>query len=68
MTHKNKVFADLVLETLRVPQTAMNGLNAILGMWPGNESDEEIQEALERLRRDMNEFPVPDKIIPKKIT
>lgn len=34
---------------LRVPQGPRSGLNAILGKWPGDESDEEIAEALERL-------------------
>lgn len=69
---KNKQGKPLDLQAMRVPQTLTNGLNAILGMWPGDESIEEIQTALDDLRREMDEFPVPDKItpkiIPKKIT
>jgi hypothetical protein len=34
---------------VRVPQGPRSGLNAILGRWPGDETDEEITEALERL-------------------
>ena len=34
---------------LRVPQTPTTGIGAIIGKWPGNETDEEINEALERL-------------------
>lgn len=34
---------------LRVPQGPRSGLNAIIGKWPGDESDDEIAEALERL-------------------
>ncbi|NUN48685.1 MAG: hypothetical protein HUU15_07640 [Candidatus Brocadiae bacterium] len=34
---------------LRVPQGARSGINAIVGQWPGEESDEEIRRALERL-------------------
>jgi hypothetical protein len=32
-----------------VPQGPRSGINAIFGRWPGDESDEEIMEALERL-------------------
>ncbi|MBI4502900.1 MAG: hypothetical protein HY700_17275 [Gemmatimonadetes bacterium] len=34
---------------LRKPQSPKTGLNAIIGKWPGDESDEEIIDALERL-------------------
>lgn len=36
-------------ENLRQPQTPTTGIGAIIGKWPGNETDEEINEALERL-------------------
>jgi len=32
--------------TLRVPQTPTTGVNAIVGKWPGNETDEQIAAAL----------------------
>ena len=35
--------------TLRVPQGPGTGLNAIMGRWPGEETDEEIQGALNEL-------------------
>lgn len=34
---------------LHVPQGPRSGMAAIFGKWPGDESDEQIQEALERL-------------------
>ena len=40
---------NLKPENLRVPQTPETGIGAIIGKWPGNETDEEINEALERL-------------------
>lgn len=39
----------LDLEALRVPQGPYTGINAIIGKWPGDESDEEIQALLEEL-------------------
>lgn len=33
----------------RVPQGPRSGINAVLGHWPGDESDDEIEEALETL-------------------
>jgi hypothetical protein len=33
------------LRTLRVPQGAGTGLNAVIGRWPGEETDEEVQRA-----------------------
>jgi len=35
--------------TLRKPQGPRSGLNAIMGRWPGNETDDEIFRALEEL-------------------
>lgn len=35
---------------LRRPQTATSGVNAFFGRWPGDETDEELLEALEALR------------------
>ena len=34
---------------LRVPQGPRSGVNALMGQWPGNETDEEIEELLEGL-------------------
>lgn len=39
----------LDLAQYRKPQGPTSGMSAILGRWPGDETDEEIQEALERL-------------------
>ena len=36
-------------QDFRVPQGPQSGLNAIIGKWPGDESDDEIAKALERL-------------------
>ncbi len=33
----------------RVPQGSRSGINALIGRWPGNESDDEIEEVLETL-------------------
>jgi hypothetical protein len=35
--------------SLRVPQGPTTGLNAVMGRWPGEESDEEIERVLEQL-------------------
>jgi len=40
------VLGDLDRRTLRRPQGPRSGLNAILGRWPGDESEEEIAAAL----------------------
>jgi hypothetical protein len=34
---------------IRVPQGLRSGINAIIGQWPGEENDEEVRQALERL-------------------
>lgn len=39
----------LDLEALRVPQGPDSGINAIIGKWPGDESDEQILALLEEL-------------------
>lgn len=39
----------LNLNNLRQPQGPRNGVRAVIGHWPGDETDEEIVEALERL-------------------
>jgi len=39
----------LDLSEYRKPQGPKSGMSAILGRWPGDETDEEIREALERL-------------------
>lgn len=36
-------------QELRRPQTPKTGIGAIIGNWPGDESDEEVGEALERV-------------------
>lgn len=36
-------------QDFKVSQGPRSGLNAIMGKWPGDEADEEIEEALERL-------------------
>ena len=41
--------AKLDLSRLRKPQGPRSGMAAIMGQWPGDESDEEVQLALERL-------------------
>lgn len=40
---------DLNARTLRRPQGAKSGINAIIGHWPGNESDEIIESHLREL-------------------
>lgn len=44
------LFPDLALHALQEPQGPKTGLAAIVGRWPGDESDEELLEALESLR------------------
>lgn len=39
----------LDLRALRKPQTPTSGVSAIFGIWPGNETDEEWAEMIERL-------------------
>ena len=34
---------------LRMPQGARSGMAAIMGRWPGDETEEEIEQALERV-------------------
>ena len=36
-------------ERVRVPQDPKTGLAAIIGQWPGDETDEEVQQALDEL-------------------
>lgn len=38
-----------VTTELRIPQGPRSGINAIIGQWPGDESDEDIMAALEEL-------------------
>ena len=35
--------------SLRVPQTPTTGINAIIGQWPGGETDDEVAQALEMI-------------------
>ena len=37
------------IEELLEPQTPTTGINAVIGQWPGDETDEEIAEALKLL-------------------
>jgi hypothetical protein len=39
----------LDLSALRQPQDRHSGVNAVIGRWPGNESEEEIIAALREL-------------------
>ena len=41
--------AKLDMSKLRKPQGPRSGIAAIMGKWPGDESDEEIELALKRL-------------------
>lgn len=43
------LFADTDEARLRQPQGPRTGINAIIGAWPGDETDEEILRALEEL-------------------
>jgi len=44
-TLKDRIRAEMV----RRPQTPTTGLGAIIGQWPGDETDEEIAEGLRGL-------------------
>lgn len=39
----------LTADDLRQPQTPTTGINAIFGKWPGDETDAEIQQALDEI-------------------
>ena len=41
--------AELDVSELRQPQTPETGIGAIIGKWPGDETDEEVAAALEQL-------------------
>lgn len=43
------LFDELDLEALKQPQGSRTGVNAIVGRWPGEESDEDIARALHEL-------------------
>lgn len=43
------LFRELDMTDLRQPQGLRSGVNAIIGRWPGDESDEEIEAALREL-------------------
>lgn len=43
------LMAPIVHHDLRKPQSPRTGLNAIIGKWPGDESDDEFMDALENL-------------------
>jgi hypothetical protein len=43
------LFDDLDTRTLRITQGPRSGLNAILGKWPGDETDAEIENALQSI-------------------
>lgn len=43
------LFGELDLRALRVPQGPKSGVAAIFGQWPGDESDEEFEEAVREL-------------------
>jgi hypothetical protein len=55
--HEPSIFSQLPaprggkldLSKLRKPQGARSGMAAIMGRWPGNENDEQIEAALEQL-------------------
>ena len=38
------------IEELLEPQTSTTGINAVIGQWPGDETDEEIAEALKLMK------------------
>lgn len=44
-----RLFGVLDLESLKQPQGPRTGVNAIVGRWPGEESDEEIARVLREL-------------------
>ena len=39
----------LDIKALHVPQGPRSGINAVIGKWPGNESEEEVLAMLEEL-------------------
>lgn len=43
------LFAASEFQELRRPQSSRSGVNALLGTWPGNESDDEIFAILEEM-------------------
>lgn len=43
------VFRRLDRRTLHQPQGPRSGINALIGRWPGDESDEEVLELLEEI-------------------
>jgi hypothetical protein len=48
-TVRSPLVRRLDLKALHVPQGPDSGINAIMGKWPGDESEEEILAALEEL-------------------
>jgi hypothetical protein len=48
-TFKCPLVGTLDLKALHVPQGPDSGINAIMGKWPGDESEEEILALLEDL-------------------
>lgn len=46
---KRPLIGKLDLKALHVPQGPKSGINAIIGKWPGDESEEEILALLEEL-------------------
>jgi hypothetical protein len=46
---KRPIVGKLDLDALHQPQGPDSGINAIIGKWPGDESDEEILALLEEL-------------------
>ena len=49
MVQKISSSSRLAQSALHQPQTPETGLGAIIGKWPGDETDEEIAEALQGL-------------------
>ena len=49
LTLTKSVLPELDREALACPQDATSGVQAILGQWPGDESDDEIFAALDEL-------------------
>lgn len=43
------LFAELDLQEMMRPQRPMTGINAVIGAWPGDETDEEIFKMLEEM-------------------
>jgi hypothetical protein len=46
---KRSLVGTIDLKALHVPQGPKSGINAIIGKWPGNESEEEVLAMLEEL-------------------